>query len=1103
MMRRHVALAWAVSLVWLGACVNVDKPAGIAKCEQSGTGCPGRDAARPETLSAQDADENGDLDRDGVAGSSDGARDRVSEVPSAVLQDAALDVVLDAPTEQSVGPCWIAGAPVKAGVVCRHANGSCDLDEVCDGIHSECPDDKYAPTTTVCRKAAGDCDIAESCTGSDPNCPDDAVMTVGSLCRKAAGACDVAESCSGTDPNCPADGMVPPGTTCRPSIDSNQCDPAEVCTGTSISCPTDIIYARPAAPTGAQAAVGTVAGTANISWTAPAGGAPTGYNVKRSATPTSGYTILGTPPTTTGAPYTDTGLAGGLTYYYVASSINTIASCESENSAPASVTAVNPCTPPAVPTVTASSATGQVSLTWPASSGATSYSVGRSVTPGTGYTSATTINTCTATCSYEDINVSSGTTYYYVVTASNGKCSSLNSGQVFAAPNCTPTAAPANLKAKANNGSVALTWDATADAVSYRIERSLTSGSGFDTVFTSSTPSFTDATVINGTTYYYVVEANNGTCLSADSNEAPALPACTPPSVPAKPTATAGDGQVTLSWPASSGGASSYQVLRGTASGGPYPVAASSTSTGFTDTGLTDGTTYYYVVKSNNGSCQSAPSPQASAKPVCTPPSAPTNLLATPGDTKVTLSWTAPTTGTVKSYVVERTTAGADAHTDIPAPAATTYSDSSLVNGTTYYYVVSASNGSCLSLPSTVVPATPIQACALTSPTGVVATPGNQQVTITWPVSDAGSLSYVVSRGTASGGPYGTVVPSPNPAGTIDTAVTNGTTYYYMVTVSNGTCTSPNSAEVSAKPVCTPPLAPINVTAVADPNDATSGNIFVSWTPATSGPTPTGYTLSRGTGATGPFTATVTNQTPTKYMDSGANLKPNGTTFYYVVTASNAGGTCVSGNSTPAASAASCSSPTVPGNVTATAGISRVTVSWSPSNNGPTSYLIKRGTTAAAGPFDTQLGPVTASPYVDSSVTNNTTYYYVVVARNANGVCSSANSGAASTKPRSCTVWSGTAVNEGHPGPINSTNGICYVTCDTITNWGCANINSGDRTITINGGPLGCGGFPIPAPKTAGYNVIDVSAGAYPQATIFWGGTWVNNCSIPAGGLDF
>ena len=1106
MMRSHVALAWAVSLVWMVACVNVDKPSRIAKCEQPDSGCMvgGWDAAN----ATRDADENGDLDQDGVTdapaslgsevGTSDGARDRALDVPLAVFQDAAQEVARDVTGDQQVGPCWGASGPVKAGVVCRAAVGLCDVAEVCDGIHADCPADQYAPTTTVCRQAAGDCDIAESCTGSSPDCPVDAVMTAGTLCRKAAGACDVAESCSGTDPACPADGMVPPGSTCRPSTDGNQCDLAEVCTGTSVSCPADVIYARPAAPTAAKAALGTVAGTASISWTAPAGGAPTGYNVKRSATPTAGYTILGTPPTTTTSPYTDSGLAGGSTYYYVVSSINTVASCESDNSVPASVTAVNPCIPPAVPVVAAASGNAQVDLTWPPSTGATSYSVGRSETAGTGYTSAPPVTTCTTICSYDDINVSNGTTYYYVVTASNGKCSSLDSVEVSGAPNCTPTAAPANLTAKPNNASVALSWDATTGAVSYRIKRSLSSTSGFDTVFTSSTPSFTDATVINGTTYYYVVEANNGQCLSVDSAVVSALPACTPPSVPGKPTATPGDGQVMLSWPASTGGASSYQVLRGTTTGGPYTVVGSPTSTGFTNTGLTDGTTYFYVVKSNNGFCLSAPSPESSATPVCTPPSAPTNLLATPSDSKVTLSWTAPATGTVKSYTVTRTTAGADAHTDIPVATGTTLADSALVNGTTYYYVVSASNGNCLSAPSSAVSAKPMLPCALNPPTGVLATAGNQQVTITWNISDAGSLSYVVSRGTTAGGPYGTVIPNPNPAGTIDTVVNNGTSYYYVVTVSNGTCTSPNSAEVTAKPVCTPPLVPINVAAVADNSN---GNINVSWAPATTGPTPTGYTVSHGTNATGPFTVVATNQTPTTFADPGTGLTA-GTTYYYVVSASNASGTCASVNS-GAASAVSCNSPTVPTGVTATAGISRVTVSWTASTKGPTSYQVKRSS-SATGTF-TSLGTVTASPYVDSGagVTNGTTYYYEVAARNApNGVCSSANSGVSSTMPRSCTVWSGNAaVNAGHPPAIGNLNGICYVSCDTITNWGCANL--GGRSITINGGPLACSAGPIPAPKTAGYNVIDVSAGTDTQTQIFWGGTWVNTCSIPSGGLDF
>jgi fibronectin type 3 domain-containing protein len=1088
MMRSHVVFAWAVFLGWIVACVNVDKPGRIAKCEQPGSNCTVGDAAVPEV---QDADENGDLDQDGVTDAPAAPiRDAAKDGPSGGTPDfrgAAPDVAQDAAGDQPIGPCWGASGPVKAGVVCRLAVDVCDVDEVCDGIHSECPDDKYAPTTTVCRKAAGDCDIAESCTGFDPNCPDDAVMTAGTLCRKAAGACDVAESCSGADPVCPTDGLVPAGSTCRPSIDSNQCDPAEVCTGTGISCPTDVIYARPAAPTAAKAAVGTVAGTASVSWTAPSGGAPTGYNVKRSATPTAGYTILGTPPTTVGSPYADSGLTGGSTYYYVVSSINTVATCESDNSAPASVMAVNPCTPPGAPTVTASSAHAEVDLTWPASAGATAYSVGRSVTHGTGYTSVTTITTCTTACAYADINVSNGTSYYYVVTASNGKCSSVNSVEVSASPTCAPTAAPANLKAKANNGSVALTWDAIAGAVSYRIKRSLSVAAGFDTVFTSSTASLTDGAVINGTTYYYVVEADNGQCLSPDSTVISALPACAPPSVPVKPTATAGDGQVTLSWPASTGGASSYQVLRGTTSGGPYPVVLPSTSTGFTDTGLTDGTNYYYVVESFNGFCYSAASPEASAKPACTPPSAPTNLLATPGDSKVALSWTAPATGTVKSYTVTRTTSGADAHTDIPVPTGTTYADSLLVNGTTYYYVVSASNGTCLSSPSTVVSATPVQACALTAPTGVLATPGNQQVTLTWPVSDAGSLTYVVSRGTAAGGPYGTVVSNPNPAGTLDTAVSNGTTYYYVVTVSNGTCTSPNSTEVSAKPACTPPLTPINVAAVADPNN--NGNIDVSWTPQSTGPTPTGYTVSRATSATGQFTAVSTNQTPTKFTDvaTTTNLSP-GVTFYYEIGASNAGGACASPNSTPAVSAMSCSTPVAPISLTATRGVGQVVLNWTAST-GATSYDVQRAT-VSGGPFASIVpaaGVTTGSTYTDTVVTNDTTYYYVVTARNGAGnACVSGRSAQASATPRSCqTVLDGSVMSVTLKATAD-----CFVTCDGVQpfTWSCSSFGPADRAIQVNGQSVtpSCG-VALPASRNGAYTFnIAASTAAHTWDVVFW-----------------
>ncbi len=79
-------------------------------------------------------------------------------------------------------------------------------------------------------------------------------------------------------------------------------------------------------------------------------------------------------------------------------------------------------------------------------------------------------------------------------------------------------------------------------------------------------------------------------------------------------SATAGNARVILNWSASSG-ATSYNVKRATVSGGPYTPIASPTTTTFTDTGLTNGTAYYYVVSAVNGSGESANSTQVTATP--------------------------------------------------------------------------------------------------------------------------------------------------------------------------------------------------------------------------------------------------------------------------------------------------------------------------------------------------------------------------------------------------------------------------------------------------------------------------------------------------------
>lgn len=172
------------------------------------------------------------------------------------------------------------------------------------------------------------------------------------------------------------------------------------------------------------------------------------------------------------------------------------------------------------------------------------------------------------------------------------------------------------------------------------------------------------------------------------------------------------------------------------------------------------------------------------------------------------------------------------------------------------------------------------------SPQNLTATPGDTRVTLTWDAVD-GATGYNVKRAATSGGPYETVTSAVYQDNTyIDTAVSNNTTYYYVVTAVNSSGESPDSSEVSATPFApiVAPDAPVNLTAASG-----DSKVDLSWNAAAGTVT---YTVKRSTADGGPYTVIAEGITATAYTDTSV---ANGTKYYYVVSAVNTEGE--SGNS--------------------------------------------------------------------------------------------------------------------------------------------------------------------------------------------------------------
>lgn len=178
-----------------------------------------------------------------------------------------------------------------------------------------------------------------------------------------------------------------------------------------------------------------------------------------------------------------------------------------------------------------------------------------------------------------------------------------------------------------------------------------------------------------------------------------AVPAPAVPAAPSGVTATGGTKQVTLSWPAVSG-ATSYNVYYATASGFAMSSAVKITGAAspVIQSGLADGSAYYYLVTAVNGAGESAASVQVAATtlaaaPALTPPAAPGSMTATGGANLASLSWTT-VAGATSYNVYYSDTAGVTTSTGTKVSATTSpYLKVGLVAGTTYYFIVTAVNG--------------------------------------------------------------------------------------------------------------------------------------------------------------------------------------------------------------------------------------------------------------------------------------------------------------------------------------------------------------------------------------------------------------------------
>jgi fibronectin type 3 domain-containing protein len=290
----------------------------------------------------------------------------------------------------------------------------------------------------------------------------------------------------------------------------------------------------------------------------------------------------------------------------------------------------------------------------------------------------------------------------------------------------------------------------------------------------------------NGVTYYIKISA---------VNEAGEGPPCTtvtatPMGLPGAPrglTATVGLDSIEILWspPLDTGGSDSltYHVLRGTATDSLEPLEDLADVYTYTDSDVEKYVTYYYGIRSEN-EVGLGPLAYVNAT-IVTAPESVIDLVATPGDNHVHLTWSPPGMDggkPITGYVVLRGPSASDLNMLVELGTETAFNDSTATNGQTYFYSVRATNIVGSSEPPPALSATPLGPPG--QPMDLVVKVVEDHIELSWTEpSSYGTVDvtgYRVLRGT-SPGLFEPLADVGLELSYKDSSAQEGRTYYYRV----------------------------------------------------------------------------------------------------------------------------------------------------------------------------------------------------------------------------------------------------------------------------------------------------------------------------------